>query len=326
MELTGIFQQIEEKKFTDSHCFLCGIELNKNNQTKEHVIPKWIQKEFNLRNQEVTLLNGRSLFYRHLTIPCCFNCNNKHLEPFENKVHIAFQKGFESFSELNSEIIFLWLGKIFYGLMYKELFLSMDQKDPNSPKIISPYYVDSFYSHLLFLQGIRDKHRFRNFFPASIYLFKTQKAAKVEEQWDFIDGHNPLFIALRMGEISVISVLQDGQATQQLEEHLARYKTIYLHPIQFQELSAEIFYKAVLMNRTPKYINHQINGMVETHQLPLQGMSTKPIFDEWNNNNYAEILSKFMKLPIEEVQPEPGKVWTWLRDANGNPLFIDVRE
>lgn len=122
-ELIGIYKQIENRSYTTSNCFLCGEELNSKNKTVEHVIPKWLQKRFNLWDQKLHLLNGSKIPYRSLTIPCCHNCNNRHLEPFEKKVLKAFEGGFEEFSSLDEETLFLWLGKIFYGIIYKELFL-----------------------------------------------------------------------------------------------------------------------------------------------------------------------------------------------------------
>ena len=325
-ELTGIFKQIEERSFTASYCFLCGVELNSENKTIEHVIPKWIQNRFNLWDQKITLINGTTFPYRNLTIPCCFECNNKYLKPFETIVLKAFEKGFDVFSSLDREVLFLWLGKIYYGIMYKELFLSNDRKNPNSQNINTPEYLDSFFTHFLFLQGIRSKHKFNGFFPASIYFFKTQKIDDIEKEWDFIDSHFTLFIAIRMGEIGLISVLQDGQATQQMEEHLERHKEIELHPLQFRELTAKILYKAMLMNRTPKYMNSQVEDVVETFQMPLQGLSSKPIFDDWDNDVYARILSELTGVPLEQTQPEQGKVWTWLHDENDEPLFMDVKK
>ena len=101
-DLTGIFKQIEEHTYSNDHCFLCGCQLNDENSTVEHVIPKWLQREFNLWDQKITLLNGTLFPYKNLTIPCCFDCNNIHLKPFEDKVKKAFEDGFEGMSSVMS--------------------------------------------------------------------------------------------------------------------------------------------------------------------------------------------------------------------------------
>ncbi|MBD3616057.1 MAG: hypothetical protein HUJ22_05740 [Gracilimonas sp.] len=326
-ELTGIFKQIEEHSYTPDNCFLCGCELSDDNRTIEHVIPKWLQRKFNLWDQKITLLNGTLLPYRNLTIPCCLNCNNRHLRPFENEVKKAFENGFEAMSELPDEILFYWLGKIYFGMMYRELFLDFDRSDPKKGTIVTPEYLDSFYSHFLFLQGIRGQIAFSNFFPASIYLFKTQKPKELESQWDFIDNQDALFISIRMGGIGIIALLQDCKSTKKIEHHLDVHKKIELHPLQFRELSAKILYKGILMNRTPKFINTQTGkGPVETHMLPLQGFSSKPIFDDWNDDDYSILMSHILRLPLDICQPKKGQTYTWLLKKNGEPLFIDIKD
>lgn len=103
-ELTGIFKDLEEHTYTADKCFLCGTVLTKTNKTEEHVIPKWLQHRFNLWDQKLTLLNGSLIPYRSLIVPCCFQCNNIHLKPFEDKIKAAFESGYESFKRIDREL------------------------------------------------------------------------------------------------------------------------------------------------------------------------------------------------------------------------------
>ena len=77
------------------------------------------------------------------------------------------------------------------------------------------------------------------------------------------------------------------------------------------------------MNQTPKFINVQNGGSTATHLMSLQGLSDKPIFDDWNNDDYSLLLSDITRVPLEICQPEKG-VWTWMMDINGNSIFIPV--
>jgi len=58
--------KIEKNKFNDKSCFLCGINLNKKNRTKEHVIPTWLQKRYNFMGSKINspqwYRNSLSLF------------------------------------------------------------------------------------------------------------------------------------------------------------------------------------------------------------------------------------------------------------------------
>ncbi len=322
-KLNGIFEQIESHTYTPDKCFLCGCILNEKNKTEEHVIPKWLQNEFNLWNQKIKLLNGTFLSYRFLTIPCCFECNNIHLEPFEKKVHEAYQGGYIAFQKLDKKTIFLWLGKIYFGIMYRELFLKLDRKDIQRGTITNAEYLKTFYGHFLFLQGIRGNHLFKDCFPASIHVFKTQKPTNKEKQFDFMDSHNTLFISIRMGEIGIISPLQDFGVTKEMEDLLEHHRDIDLHPLQFREMTAKILYKSLLMNRTPKYVSIQ-NEKVETVLMPIMGLSSRPLFNDWDNNIYSKFLSEITGVPLSVCQPEKDKVWTWLMDSKGKSIFMDV--
>lgn len=323
-KLTGIFKQIEEHTFSAGKCFLCGCILKNENKTEEHVIPKWLQRHFQLWDQKISLLNGTLIPYRHLTIPCCLQCNNTYLKQFEDKIKATFEGGYEAFEKVDKELLFLWLGKIYFGIMYRELFLNLDRANPEKGTITNPKYIKSFYSHFLFLQGIRKLHSFNDFFPASIYLFKTQKPKDIQEQWDLIDSHITPFISIRMGEIGIVAVLQDCEATYQLRDSLDKHRDISLHPLQFREMTAKILYKKILMNRTPKFFTLQSGETTQTSLMSLQGLSNKPIFDDWNNDDYSLLLSHITGVPLDICQPEKGKVWTWLMDVTGNSIFIPI--
>ena len=109
-------------------CFICG----KFATTREHIIPKWIQRKYKLWDQLIGLPNDTSIPYRKLTIPICNNCNNKVLSPIESKI----KNGIASDKE-----IWKWACKIHYGLTRKDDFLEWDLKNPGY-KIGDVYYED----------------------------------------------------------------------------------------------------------------------------------------------------------------------------------------
>jgi len=64
-------------------------------------------------------------------------CNTLHLRPIEDRVNAAILKGYKGVANLDPVTLFLWLGKIFYGLLYKELFLVRDRKSGRSAPIVN---------------------------------------------------------------------------------------------------------------------------------------------------------------------------------------------
>jgi hypothetical protein len=316
-----LFSAVLKRRFGRSTCFLCGRRLGKKNRSDEHVFPKWLQERFDLWNKQLTLLNGTTILYRHLKIPCCLKCNGTHLKPIEDAVCKAVEAGAKALSALPELTLFLWLGKILYGLLYREYLLPLDRRSKSKRPIVPKSLLQTLEMHHYLLQGSRVPVRFLSFFPASITVVRTQQPRRVQHQFDFRDSPIGLTLAIRMGKVGILAALQDGGAIQMLP--MPKYRRIALHPIQFQELAAQFFYKASLMNRTPKFMLVEQAGVIHVLQAPLGGLSALPIFDDWNPEHYAHVLSLFIRIPVEHLYYPP-KVMTFLRNTDGRLKFIDV--
>lgn len=170
---TPAYFPIDAWIFDNDHCFLCGILLNMQNRTEEHVFPRWLQKRYNLSNERLTLQNGTSIPYRQLTIPCCQTCNRDYLSPLEQTIQNAHDRGFAAFSKLPRLLVFQWLAKIYYGILFRELSLLHDRSDPSLGFIFSQDQLKDFGTLHHFLQSVRLPFVFRGFQPWSIFLLKT---------------------------------------------------------------------------------------------------------------------------------------------------------
>jgi hypothetical protein len=207
----GLFRAVRDRQFGHDICFLCGGNLG-DGGTEEHVIPRWAQERFDLWNQRLTLLNGTVIPYRQLTVPCCFACNNQYLEPIENAVARATRNGAAAVRALGDQVLFVWLGKIFYGLLYRELFLTADRRDLSVGMIAQPDLLRHFELHHYFLQSCRVRMSFAEEFPASIFVFDVCEPPDRRHGWDFRDNLATMFISCRVGQVGLIAVLQDGGA------------------------------------------------------------------------------------------------------------------
>ncbi len=322
----SLFHAVSDRRFGRSFCFLCGRRLNKRNRTDEHVFPKWVQQRFSLWNQKLTLLNRTTIPYRSLTIPCCFECNNRHLRPLEDRVCEATLKGPKAVAMLNELTLFLWLGKILYGLLYKELFLTQDRKSANKAKIVPRRVLKSFALHQLFLQAARLPFQFSPAIPASIFIFHVSTSRDKRLQWDFRDCVPLLAVSCRIGRVGILAALQDGGAQRDSRDVFwHRYQKAKLHPLQFTELTAAFFYAVSLLNRVPKFMIVESPMPVHVIQNPLAGFSLKPIFDDWHQETYARVLSQIMGLPLTDVFRPPTGVTSWLHDSDGKIKIHRIR-
>lgn len=315
-----------EKELGVNSCFMCGIDLEDTESTIEHVVPKWLQRRFNLWNLNLCLLNRTDIPYRQLTIPCCQECNTDYLSPVEDTISKAVEEGPEKVRELGKEIIFAWLAKIYYGIIYRELLLPLDRSAPEKGSIVTPELLQLYRTLHLFMQWIRWPIKFEGFFPASMFIYELQEPEDLINAWDIKD--TPLLtIAIRMGKVGIIAALLDGGAQDMVAgEYFSQFNQISLHPIQFAEITAEVFYNNTLFNRVPKYLTFDSGDGLTVTQSPLGGWSGKPLFDEPDLAKLAEYISLYTNQPLDFVYKPPDKILSSLKKEGGGLPFIDLHE
>lgn len=323
--LQHLLNRLKYRKFDEATCFFCARPLSALGATSEHVIPRWAQSRFDLWDQTFVLLNKTTIKYKYLTVPCCEECNKYQLEPIERLVADATLKGPDAVRSLGNNILFLWLGKIFYGILYKELFLSSDRAVIGSPRIVDPSLIKTYEDHLFFLQEARGKVTSVDFCPGSIFVFRTQQSENVQLRWDFTDNIDTLFIGIRMGTVGVIAVLNDGGI---LNMHGSVYESLEnhpLHPLQFRELCAAVAYQSMARIRTPKYITLE-GDPHKVYQLPLAGYSLSPFYDEWDTNKFAKVMSYYLGIPYSRIRPDPNHIASYVFDEDNKPIFMPLDE
>jgi hypothetical protein len=316
---------LRSRRIGASTCFLCGRRLGSRNRSDEHVVPRWVQDRFNLCNKRLILLNGTRIPYRQLVIPCCRTCNNEKLAPREQRMQQAIDQGPEAVEALDRLDLFLWLGKIFYALLYKEHFLQTDRRQADLGAIVEREQLRRFDVHYIFLQAILGLVEFRHFFPASIFVFETQRPDNQELQFDLADNFETLAVSMRLGRVGFLATLQDGGAQQMPANPWAEFRRMRLHPLQWRQLTAMYFYGSTLLNRVPKYIILENEGLITVVQMPLGGFGGGPILDDWDNDTFAPILAQYTGVPLDQVYVPP-QTMTWLNNPDGSQRFMDIAD
>ncbi|MFC6439904.1 hypothetical protein [Bowmanella sp. JS7-9] len=318
-----VHQSYGKQTFDSKACFLCGEHLG-GSKSVEHVFPKWLQNKYDLWNQKIGLLNGSLLSYRQLTIPCCKRCNNEHLSRVEDEVSAAVKGGFLKTSRLPVNTWYLWAGKIFYGILRKELTLLSERSEPYSGTIVSEDILKSFSNLHLFMQGLRGRHEFCADVPYSVLVCNLHEFGGA---FDFRDNLFLSTVAIRMGETGVIVSFEDGGITK---ESYGRYVTEVdgskLHPIQFYELYAKITYQ---MKLRQKHLSYVTQTHVDGHFVASTEVirSSSPL-DNWNSKEFVELLSCYISpwLSEKEMADLFDQVRTWMVNENGKPLLLSREE
>ncbi len=322
-EIQTMYDPFDRMTFTYDKCFLCGSKLSDANRTDEHVYPKWLQRMFDLWDKELILLNEIGIKYRNLKIPCCKSCNEKMSSLFEKPIERAVSSGYNGFVSLDRKLIFLWLNKLSYGMLFKELSLDLSRSDCAKGKVYSGEQLKEHKMQYMFLQTILSNAEY-NGNPYSMLVFKIDPC-DVENYWAHDNPFMKTFF-IRMNDIGIISHLMDngfneGCFLQSPELSQLTQKT--LHPIQFAEVCAKFLYKCSLFYRNPSYVM-MMNDNQKPKMILSQGMSGYG-FDDWSQEEYARVLAYFWSpygLTFNDIYKGDDKVLSFLHRPDGS--FIDV--
>lgn len=240
---SAYYQPRLDQSLSRERCFLCGALLVTGADSGEHVFPKWLQHRFDLWNHQLGLPNGTLIRYRDIKVPCCRECNNKHLSSLEEAVAdmTTATRGELLKSNTAMMAIYLWTAKIYYCLRFKELFMEAERSAPGSGTIAVPEQMDDMrYLHGL-LQVIRGKARIEQS-SIGMWVFDCQDHLDGPHGgFDLMDLDWPHFMSMRIGHLAFVVPFQPFSFDEFDPEYphiLGLAVQNVLHPVQWAEVSA----------------------------------------------------------------------------------------
>lgn len=319
VDFPEFYKPFDSKDFHYEKCFLCGEQLNDKQPSLEHVFPKWLLNEFSLWNNTLILSNGSEIQYRFLTIPCCQECNNGPLATMEKDFIKLKNLKFQDLEANDEKVIFQWTAKLLYGMMYKNLSLLYDRKNPSDGNIFSPQMLENYSTLHLFLQSIRIPTQFSYPYPWSIFIFQFG-----DSNFNFISNYNCLSISIKLGEIGIIITFEDNKEVESKFELLKALYAYRLNNVQFLEVTAKIVYQRCLLSNTPKYLTayNSTNNVININSM------NSVYFDTWSNQYYGEVFENYLKMEgIHLKVPifNGVEIATTLVDNDGIPLIDKVK-
>lgn len=334
--------------FDGSHCFLCCEPLNDDNRTDEHIFPKWLQRKHDLWDQKIKLLNGTLISYKKLVIPCCSNCNNGPLSALEMHAKAAFSKQPDQLVEEDEKWLYLWAGKILFGLLAKERGLLDNRADPKSGTIIERTELDRLRAIHCHLQAIRFKHQFIGpncNIPGSIVVIDSLESSNIKRNFDFGDDFVAFSLFLRTGNRTLFANFDGGLVAASIGHLMRKEAQKPLHPLQIKELWVKFMYKTQLVAVVPFFLNRYDEqarklaiyimsyddadnlsqmAVIEHGQFatfaPIAPKERKgELFRDWNESDYGYRLAALVGVDPEEVflDDEMTKVGTYLFNDDG---------
>jgi hypothetical protein len=192
--MPGLKSDLIDFDLTREACFICG----KPATTVEHVIPKWLQRKFNLWDQKITISNLTEITYKQLIVPACKKCNNEVYGTLEDKINN---------NTADEKDVWRWANKIHFGLNLKDRFLDYDRKNPG--KKVSDVYESTDYleESRHFLHCVSGDYKCTPDPFGSVFKFEF----KEEHDFNLIHINNSNGIYICIGKIAYVVFVTDGQ-------------------------------------------------------------------------------------------------------------------
>ncbi|MGQ3067956.1 MAG: hypothetical protein ACT6TH_11495 [Brevundimonas sp.] len=345
------FDSVRAHDFSPDRCFLCATALTGDSRSEEHVFPRWLQKQFGIRDRKLELLNRVPVAYRKLTIPCCRTCNNGVLANLERRVQKHLLGSPANLSVEARTDLFLWTSKILFGLLYKQTSVSLDPAHRSGPTILDRTDMRQFSYLHMYLQGIRKGFQYwgETPLPATLFVYDVECPIDPYYHFDWHDIPATSAIYLRLGHKGIVMCLDGGAQEIAVGNLLRRYQHRTLHPLQFEEIGAKVLYKSTIATRSAfisfldgakLFCSHlgfdypeapifysttrldEDRTQIVTIPNPLD--DGRPLFGDWDKADYAERFSRMTGIPVEQLLTEDGTGATWLIDLDDRDIVFSL--
>lgn len=287
-----LFNPVENLHFDAKTCFLTGADLDNKDQYIS-VFPEWILDRFSLRDKRFKMLDQvTGIQYQDIQLPCSHEVR-KALDSLEEEIQSAFSKGYDEVKKLPEERLFLWMGKIVYGVLYNDLCLEISralQKAKGKEFKLSPLLTERFGMFHLMLQSLVTPVEFRGIKPWSICIVKLKYSKDI---FNYKDEPMNLNFSLGMNGFGIVACLQDNGIVGNREQSIIRkIGEKVLHPIQFEELCGRFLYSNYLLKYRAKY-NLQITEERITIEAVCPEEQEDELFGPWDDNMFAQVLAGY---------------------------------
>jgi len=290
IQLYNPFQKFD---FRPQTCFLTGQNLD-SAEEQISVFPEWILDRYSLRDKTFKVLDESSVQYQDIKIPCFSDVIENAINPLEEEIEKAFTAGYEAVIKLPEERLFQWMAKLIYGLLYNDISIEGRKSTVKGNEFkLSGFLQERFEKLHLILQSLVVPMDFKGPKPWSIRVFKIKYSKDV---FNYKDEPTNLNFSLAMNDFGIVACLQDNGAVGINQQKLTdKFLNKILHPIQFEELCARFIYANYLLNHLAECTIELTEEKVIVESTPLTGTANRSLFDNWNDDMFAQVLTDYWK-------------------------------
>lgn len=308
-------------------CLICGAHPNSRSFNREHILPNWILKKYNLFNTSIGLPNQKKKSYAEYTIACCSDCNTLMSATFENEISKQVELGFDSFSSFVKNgaetLVFQWICLIFLKMHLKDYEIKYEPDTRrNNPNSIAEQLYDIEAIHFIHIVA-------RSFYTNAKWMgnvcgtLKILKSADISQGFNLRDNYQTKTILLKLGEITIIANLTDSKQCGNLIEESLFQRIGPINDVQGLEIAAYLCVLQMRLISRPKFNSGIKSDMYYIFAFPTGFMQFHPGNSKVQGNTIWEFCKHILeRSPIssETIQLIRDGKYTFLWNSDGNFL------
>ncbi|MBS1765506.1 MAG: hypothetical protein JSS90_11120 [Bacteroidetes bacterium] len=284
------FNPFEPLSFKPDICFLTGENL----EIKQFVpvFPAWLVVRYGLQEAGITLLDGIRMKYVEMVLPASEQ-TVRAIKKLDEVTQHAFEKGYDAVIKLPEEILFQWMARILYGVLYQDFVYVIRQHAQGGKSLeISALLKQRLKNLVLMMQSLVRPVEYKNFKPWSIQCYKVNISKDI---FNYKDETQDLNFCLSMNDFGIVACLQDnGEVATYNKEVLQCVGNATLHPVQFEEMYGRFIYANYLLCKLPDYKISETDGVL-VFELPDVVLKRDKMFAPWQDEIFAQVLTNLWK-------------------------------
>ena len=317
------YDPFDGMQFGPDTCFLSGQPIGPADTVP--VFADWLQVRYHLAERPIQLLDQRTVAFQDLRLPASAAARQRIAE-LEGRVEAAAAQGPAALRALGDDTLFLWMGKMFYGIFITELLNEFEPLiKPKYPLAENAALVRRFQAFFQLLQGLRVPTEYADFVPGSIFVLEVDPTEDVTP-FEYDDDLNTLVFSIKLDNVVLIACLVDigliGQAMRKVYVDAQRP----LHPVQIAEFKARVYYAAHLLHIVPDiYPRHPRPSDTKLVFDALIDDVAGAIFNPWENTAYTQALAEMWQrwhITLADVVAKPAEPLSLLYDEAGQPMEV----
>lgn len=276
-----------DKVVSGECCAICIRPITPENRSKEHVLPNWVLRKYELHDGEANLPLGGVRRYGRSKLICCAECNALMGRVVEQPVRMAARTQEGERADPSSQLpLIVWLNWFFLKLMLTDRD-TVDRSDPASGRRFGDTVEWETLHHLHCMARI--PYTGATLGPGVVGSMAFVFPVNDKDRFHFFTIHQTNTIFIKFGHFAIIANLDDGGLAYPIfTESIVRHLRGPVSFMQAIELGAEMAVCRTLLPAIPDFYT-AYDRKTDSIQIMAQHPEPAPL-QKVDRKQRAEIL------------------------------------